>query len=376
MTSDHLLRIWIHSVACAVATQALARKARLTNLEEAFVAGLIHDVGKLVLLRCSPDDYERIAARVESGEPQLEAERAVVGCTHTEVGSALATQWNMPAALVDVIGDHHSFGEPGERFRNIVTLGNEIAILHYSSHSGQAPVSIHDLERMAEVHCSLSPDALGFTLDTLRDGVEECLTIFGLDQACGASRIGGLGSEGEGARSRLHEVFSHMQGEIERKSAQIAMLQEITASMVQNSDPKQMVPMILEAVFLSLGLERIVLALRSEGGVGPAVGFGADLEEAMNLVTVPEARADHPILEAMRTGQTINVFDSAMPIHSEALRSWGWPSRSLVIVPVMGASEMMGAVVADRGGAALSEEDIEAIGLFGNALSLVLGKAD
>lgn len=102
--------LWKHSVAVAVATrQLVALIGKKAFSEEAFLAGLIHDLGMLVERQAFPDQLTeviRIASR--GGRPFCEIEREIVGADHQALGTALAAKWKFPRALQVVLGYHHN----------------------------------------------------------------------------------------------------------------------------------------------------------------------------------------------------------------------------------------------------------------------------
>ena len=110
---------WHHALLCAVLARRLAEKASFKAPELAFLSGILHDVGRLVLWVNFPDEYGRVlqAARNRS-ETLLEGERGM-GITHTEVGSWLLTRWGLDAFTADAARYHH---EPLERIHNAFPL--------------------------------------------------------------------------------------------------------------------------------------------------------------------------------------------------------------------------------------------------------------
>ncbi len=109
---DELLdytRFWEHSAAVAVASRMLARMHGYRSMEsEAFVAGLIHDIGKLILSQYQTSNYSKCLQIVSTERISLAAaEERVFGVTHAEVGSWLAGRWNLPDALTEAIRLHH-----------------------------------------------------------------------------------------------------------------------------------------------------------------------------------------------------------------------------------------------------------------------------
>jgi putative nucleotidyltransferase with HDIG domain len=101
-------KFWQHSFGCATAARMLARDLRVRSGGSEFAAGLLHDIGKLIL-----DQFfhaklrEIIRLREEESLTPIEAELRVMGIDHATLGSWLAEQWNLPAILVEAIAYHH-----------------------------------------------------------------------------------------------------------------------------------------------------------------------------------------------------------------------------------------------------------------------------
>lgn len=102
------MRLWEHSLACAFVARRIAQQTQLVDPEEAFTAGLLHDLGKALLLRYFPRSYERarsIARR--QGCPSFIAERLVFSVTHAEVGAWLLQRWRIPTPFCEAVATHH-----------------------------------------------------------------------------------------------------------------------------------------------------------------------------------------------------------------------------------------------------------------------------
>ncbi len=119
---------WRHSNAVAIAARLIAKRLNF-NTDVAFTAGLLHDLGALVLVTQYPQQYEAsIAYRHEHQLSQFEAERQVLGIDHAAVGAALAEQWNFSDVMKNAIAGHHHPETPGLGFlATIIHVADGIA---------------------------------------------------------------------------------------------------------------------------------------------------------------------------------------------------------------------------------------------------------
>jgi putative nucleotidyltransferase with HDIG domain len=114
--------LWNHSLACGVAARSLAERCGYRLSGEAYAAGLLHDIGKVVLRQTDPERLQAVIAMVlDQGEPMEEAERGLFGSSHAEVGAWLAERWGLPADLVEAIACHHR-PEAATRNRKLAAL--------------------------------------------------------------------------------------------------------------------------------------------------------------------------------------------------------------------------------------------------------------
>jgi putative nucleotidyltransferase with HDIG domain len=118
--------LWDHSVGCAAVARAIAEKKGVKDPEEVSVAGLLHDIGKVILVLEYAPLYEEAMNQAASQRiPIFEAERSVFQETHAAIGMWLAGKWRFPPNLVDVIQCHH---RPG----SARSAPLETAIVHFS----------------------------------------------------------------------------------------------------------------------------------------------------------------------------------------------------------------------------------------------------
>lgn len=101
--------LWIQSQSCAIISRFLAKSIKYTNPEEAYIAGLLRDIGKTILNQHMEKEYLEILSLVKENDLSfLDAEKQVLGFNHAEIGAKVAAKWNLPKELVDAIGLHHT----------------------------------------------------------------------------------------------------------------------------------------------------------------------------------------------------------------------------------------------------------------------------
>lgn len=107
--------LWKHSLAVATISGILAQRVGMKAPEESNLAGLLHDLGKVVMAVGMVEELDRIMDLCETGKTGIEAEKEIMGFTHMEAGTWLAEAWKLPVELTDPITFHHDPAAAGER---------------------------------------------------------------------------------------------------------------------------------------------------------------------------------------------------------------------------------------------------------------------
>ncbi len=102
-------KLWEHSLATAMACKMVGRKLRHSQTEESFIAGLLHDLGKLILFQKLPEVYDNVLSEVVAKTTSfVEIETESLGFSHADVAQVLFTRWNFPSFLTEAICGHHN----------------------------------------------------------------------------------------------------------------------------------------------------------------------------------------------------------------------------------------------------------------------------
>ena len=124
--------LWKHSVAVALAASVLSRRLEPAHASMTFTAGLLHDIGKVVLNEYVAEEFSEIARIVaEERTSFVEAEKRVLGFSHEEIGEKIAEKWELPHPLIRCIRYHHNPGAltPPDPMVDIVYLADSVCLL-------------------------------------------------------------------------------------------------------------------------------------------------------------------------------------------------------------------------------------------------------
>lgn len=169
----HFDAYWRHTIGTALAARALA-KLLDTDADEAFLAGLLHDVGQLVLASFNPEAAGRAIARArEGGLSMLDAETIELGFAHPQIGALVARHWHFPETICRAIELHHQPGLPAEgeglSVSGLVHFADKIAHTLQLGSDTAAPV----LDPQDWQALSLGPQAQDELLATTAQGVHD-----------------------------------------------------------------------------------------------------------------------------------------------------------------------------------------------------------
>lgn len=146
---------WRHSIATAACARVLARRVRF-NADYAFTAGLLHDIGRLVLVSRFPERYQAVLSLRDKLDGELvDAERALLGVDHVDAGVALAVHWNFSETMRQAIAWHHAPEATGAGFL--------ATIVHVASAVVQALDLVGNPDELVPRVSSVAWTALGLT---------------------------------------------------------------------------------------------------------------------------------------------------------------------------------------------------------------------
>lgn len=172
-------KMWEHALAVATVARHVAQ-ARELGAEAAFVAGLLHDIGKMALSQALQEQYLKVLEVVRGGADFVDAERAVLGWDHAQVGAEAARRWNLPEILVQAIEYHHRPDElPGPSLADAVHVADALSVmLGFGVGTDQL---MHRCSEGALQRLGLSEEEIPLLLVVLADLLAEVSTLVDLE---------------------------------------------------------------------------------------------------------------------------------------------------------------------------------------------------
>ena len=136
--------LWTHCIAVGIVARDMAKQMKIPLADEAFLAGMIHDVGMLVFLQVSPEKLRDVCEKAKAGTAQFcDLEREITGMDHQLLGAALCEHWKFPRTCQLVAGYHHRPTSLAEEHRLLVTLAYAADTLCCAGNHGFNLTALH-----------------------------------------------------------------------------------------------------------------------------------------------------------------------------------------------------------------------------------------
>jgi GAF domain-containing protein len=345
--------------------------------EEAFVAGLLHDVGKLILAEHDPNAAAAVYGGRTVGPQLLAGERAAFGVDHTEVAGELGRRWELPEVLQKAMTQHHRHytAPPADR-------GDLLAFLVGASKTAAASLGTgsEDLRELASKMARILRKPVGSVLGVLKDLPEKIRTYAGFFEI-EVDDLKAYTLWVEGENQKLSNAFSQQEEErrrLEARRAEMAAIREVHAMLVQGDGADAAARRALRAAREITGSRRSVVALPSQEGVAlvPAWSDGDVTPQFLGAFRFP-LEGQGVFAEVLRGGQAIHVFDANLTYY-KPLVSAHEPNTldppSFAVLPHLKGGQTAGVFYADRseGDDPFTDEDMESLSALADLVGLAL----
>jgi len=165
--------LWTHSVAVGAANKLITSAIGLGLPDEAFLAGLIHDLGLVAIMQCYNESIPKLVANTKAGVPYRKVEKEMIGADHQEIGMALTTRWKFPRSFQFVTGYHHNPTELAMENRLLAVVTHISDIICARKGLGiKITVEVEEIPQELLDEISLSHEQLEEVVDLLEDELQ------------------------------------------------------------------------------------------------------------------------------------------------------------------------------------------------------------
>jgi putative nucleotidyltransferase with HDIG domain len=175
VTSVYGRIIWEHSIVVGLLAREISSILGLRGTEEAFLCGVLHDIGKILLLKAEPEWYQSLLAEPTEAE-MLRVEEEALGVTHAEVGAYVTHKWALPEMVCRVILHHHQPHQGTGVINHIVNVADLIANVNGYGLRLEGTEELMLSESAA--HLRLTTDQITTAWSNIQDSLKEVLSMF------------------------------------------------------------------------------------------------------------------------------------------------------------------------------------------------------
>ena len=361
----------VHSVATAAFARRLSKAAQIGDPEEMLCAGLIHDIGKLVLLRAGKVSAESKTVLGRGGPEILADERAVFGVDHLEAGAYFARLWGLPQIYLDVIQNHHNASAESSWLLRIVSMADEWTQNFYSHDFSKAP-NLSRVIEWAQINLGLS-----------RATVLEIIEQVPEDVALLTQHIGGISFDTaelirtlQRANLALGEVNGMaelLRAQTQQQIRQLGYLQELSSVSSTAVGQRQLCESVVALTSRRLGLRVVSLMLRNATGrlyLESAIGLPTE------LVGNPLVECSGPVsnwVVANKEGLLLSDVTKSPEFRPSAFAD-RYSTNSLLSVPIAHGTDVLGVLNVNNkyGDTTFNEDDLSLFETVGRNLGALL----
>lgn len=381
---------WWHSLLCATLARRIAVKTGFTSQDEAYLAGLLHDVGRLVLVSTFPKEHETILLNTEDESNKVWAESQLIGVNHCEAGYWLVGQWKINSLLAESIRSHH---DPLQQISEGFPL---IRIVYLANLLSRSSDPVGQLSEVAAQLLSVSEETIR---DIVDGATEEALEIAeGFDvrlrpPRVGTHQSGARPAEGHAAvqtadeggeawpdgpdGDRLAGDLSGAEQELARRIKSVSLLSGFLENLSKSVGSEELLAAFEQCLQVLFGIDKVLLFLPDRDNVllvGSA-SAASSLRDVSGGLVLAVQRSSSVIVKAYREQELAYVQEGEHGLNAADRQALAvLRCRTALCVPVVGGEQAVGAVLLGlpRDQRSLSGEDVKLIRMIARQVGLSL----
>jgi len=348
---------WYHSFLTAVLAKSLSEAIRYPDTAEAYLTGLLHDVGKLLIYTSFPDRYPALLAQECSGDMLPILERGNLSVTHQEASSLLVSQWKLDQSITDAVYSHH---EAVDQVEELDTLAKLLYVANRFSNSLISQQAV--AEELGSRLLNIDPDSLPSLIDEAKNEVDQITSSMGVRAT--ATPLAKRQPSGRAEANRVN---------LAKKVQAISTIGGVVDNLLKADNLNRVVRIIEESFHILFNIPYCLLILpdadskimrihvstnnqhhgHDELSVPVNIGMSGMLHECLQSGAINHTKADDTLAVDEIEAQCLRLLDA----------------RGLVAIPVPLEDSAMGILVAG-----VSESESELILGQQETLSLLAGQ--
>ncbi len=332
-----LANFWWHSLCTATCAKNLAVRVGYEHFEEAFIAGLLHDIGQLFLIRANPGASGKIIQEARTGHTLVKAERDAWGSDHAQTGAELLERWRLPPLVCDAVRYHH---HNEVEVRNallpvrIIFLSNRLS--HYFKSKNPNHKDTEEIVRLLDSLLGLQPDVLDELTDSIFVEIEQTSRIFGIEICI---------DQENSPKEKLFDEEAE-RNLLKNKALDQALLIGSLQDMVSARNEKELFNALLRSLLLLFNFDKIFLAKKTgKNNLTGIVAIGSKQDEVASRIRIPclQGTIWHAALEQKTPIHYDHFFSDKNPlIIDEQIANF--LGGHFLIVPVTAEDEQYGVI--------------------------------
>jgi putative nucleotidyltransferase with HDIG domain len=332
-----LKRFWWHSLMCAFISEHIAKNTLYPSPDEAFLSGLLHDIGKLILLVNFQKEYEEIIHVSDDRPELLRAEETRLGATHAEVGAWMINQWNLQPFISDAVLYHH---ESVERILDAFPL---VKIVYVANTLSSVPIN------KSEISSEIAKQVLGLSPTEVEEITSEA--EFKVNQIAQSLEIT---IEPPGAPEkdlyRDNEKQKELVRKLSRKLRDISLLQGTLQDLLKAYNEDTIFTVVQQGFRVFLDLRNILFFLydpEKDMLIGK-VHHGKELADLINETTIPLQKKNSLLVRSLLQETPLDSFNhqkkAVLPIIDEQIIRLT-RKEGILCLPMVSKKQYIGVIV-------------------------------